>query len=53
MSDRETTLRQLTSEFPESPMGWFSLGRYLVEVGRFDEAIEALETAIRKVWDLA
>ena len=48
MNEREKSLRDVAEQFPESPLGWFSLGRYLVEVGRFDEAVAALERALEK-----
>lgn len=43
---REAKLKALTEQFPDAPMGWFSWGRYLVEVGRFEPAITALEKAL-------
>ena len=46
IDDREATLKALTEKFPDAPMSWFSWGRYLVEVGRFDGAITALERAL-------
>jgi predicted Zn-dependent protease len=53
MDDREKRLRQLAAEFPDSAMGHFSLGGYLVEVGRFAEAVESLERATRAQPDYA
>ena len=43
MDPREQKYLDMISQFPESPLGQFSLGRYLVEVGRFREAIAPLE----------
>ena len=30
---RELQFKQMTEEFPDSPMGWFSLGRYYLTEG--------------------
>ncbi|WP_373044689.1 tetratricopeptide repeat protein [Vulgatibacter sp.] len=46
MDERERQYRQMIEEFPESPLPWFSLGRYLLEVARFEEAVEALQRCI-------
>ncbi len=46
MDAREQQYRQMIAEFPDSPLPWFSLGRYLVEIARFEEAIEALQRCV-------
>jgi tetratricopeptide (TPR) repeat protein len=46
MDDRERQYRQMIEDFPESPLPWFSLGRYLLEAARFEEAIDALQRCI-------
>lgn len=45
--DREATFKQLISQFPDSPMGHFSLGRLYVDEKRWAEAAQALEEAVR------
>lgn len=47
MSDREALFRQMVTQFPDSPMGHFSLGRLLVDEQRWAEAIDALGNATR------
>ncbi len=42
MSDRETTFKEMVRQFPESPMGHFSLGRLYVDEKRWAEAVVAL-----------
>ena len=39
--------RQMTQEFPDSPMGHFSLGKFLLEEKRFPESVLALEKAVQ------
>ncbi len=46
-SDREAQFRQLVADFPDSPMGHFSLGKLYLEQKRWDEAAAALEQATR------
>lgn len=47
MSDpREEQFRQLVTEFPDSPMGHFSLGKLLLEQRRYPEAATSLERAV-------
>ena len=46
MDERENMFRQMAKEFPDSPMGHFSLGKYLLEVGRHSESAEALARAV-------
>lgn len=38
--------RQMVTEFPDSQMGHFSLGKFLLEEKRFAESAAALEKAI-------
>lgn len=45
--DREATFKQMVSQFPDSPMGFFSLGRLYVDEKRWAEAAKALEEAVR------
>jgi TolA-binding protein len=45
--EREAQFRKLVEQFPQSPMGHFSLGKLLLEQRRFREAAECLETATR------
>jgi Flp pilus assembly protein TadD len=45
-TEREAMFRQMTIEFPDSPMGHFSLGKFLLEEKRFAESILALEKAV-------
>ncbi len=46
-SDRETLFLKLVSEFPDSPMGHFSLGRLYLDEKRWAEAVAALENAVQ------
>lgn len=46
MDPRENQLREMVRDFPDSPLPHFSLGKYLLEAGRYDEAIRALEGAL-------
>lgn len=48
---REQKYLEMISQFPESPLGYFTLGRYYVEVGRYREAIEPLERCLREEAD--
>jgi tetratricopeptide (TPR) repeat protein len=36
----------MVSDFPDSPMGHFSLGKYLLEEKRWRESVAALERAV-------
>ena len=47
MSDREATFKEMTRQFPDSPMGHFSLGRLFVDEKRWAEAVTALSEAVR------
>jgi len=47
MSDREAMFKEMVRQFPDSPMGHFSLGRLLVDEKRWTEAVVALSNAVR------
>jgi tetratricopeptide (TPR) repeat protein len=47
MDDRERKFKELVAEFPDSPMGHFSLGKHLLELRRWEEAARSLEEAVR------
>ena len=47
MSDREAMFKEMVRQFPDSPMGHFSLGRLLVDEKRWSEAVVALAEAVR------
>ncbi len=44
-TDREAQFRKMAEEFPDSPMGHFSLGKYLLDARRYAEAVEPLQRA--------
>jgi uncharacterized protein HemY len=44
-NDREAQFKQLVADFPQSPMGHFSLGKLYLEQKRWDEAAASLERA--------
>ncbi len=44
---REQKYLDMIAAFPDSPLGYFSLARYYVEVARFAEAIEPLEKCLK------
>lgn len=46
MNPREQQLRQMIADFPDSTLPWFSLGRFLLEEARFEEAAEAFERCV-------
>lgn len=46
-ADREQQFLEMVKEFPDSPMGHFSLGRYYLDAGRYAEGAARLEEAIR------
>jgi len=46
LDERERKYLDMVSQFPESPLGHFTLGRYYVEVGRPLEAITPLERCL-------
>ncbi|MBX7100090.1 MAG: tetratricopeptide repeat protein [Myxococcaceae bacterium] len=43
----EADLKSLVQEFPDSPMGHFSLGKLYLSEQRWSEAVAALEEAVR------
>lgn len=45
---RERKYLDMIEQFPESPLGHFSLARYYVEIGRFAEAVAPLERCLRE-----
>jgi TolA-binding protein len=45
--EREAQFRKLVEQFPQSPMGHFSLGKLLLEERRYHEAAESLASATR------
>lgn len=45
---REQKYLDMIAQFPESPLGHFTLARYYVEVGRFQEAIGPLERCLNE-----
>lgn len=47
MNDRETTFKEMIRQFPDSPMGHFSLGRLFLDEKRWKEAVGALSEAVR------
>jgi predicted Zn-dependent protease len=47
MNAREASLREMVRDFPESALTHFSLGKYLLEAARYDEAIAALKSAVQ------
>lgn len=46
MSDRETMFKEMISQFPDSAMGYFSLGRLYVDERRWGEAVATLGQAV-------
>ena len=46
MTDREAQFKQLVAEFPDSPMGHFSLGKLYLSERRYAEAVPLLEQAV-------
>lgn len=44
---REQKYLDMIAQFPESSLGHFSLARYYIELGRFQEAIPALERCLK------
>lgn len=55
MDERERKYLEMIASFPESPLGYFTLGRYYVEQGRYQEAIAPLERCVaeEKEWAAA
>jgi Flp pilus assembly protein TadD len=46
-ADREQQFLDLVKEFPDSPMGHFSLGKHYLESRRWEESARALGEAVR------
>jgi tetratricopeptide (TPR) repeat protein len=53
LDERERKYLDMIAQFPESPLGHFTLGRYYVEVGRFAEAVAPLERCLQEEPDWA
>jgi uncharacterized protein HemY len=47
-SAREAKFLQMVQQYPESPLGHFSLGKFYLEESRWQEAVAALELAVQK-----
>lgn len=45
--DDERRYRELVEQAPDAPMGHFTLGRFLLGAGRYQEAVESLREAVR------
>ncbi|MFO0601329.1 MAG: tetratricopeptide repeat protein [Myxococcaceae bacterium] len=45
--DREATFKQIIEQFPDSPMGHFSLGRLYLDEKRWADAATCLAEAVR------
>jgi Flp pilus assembly protein TadD len=50
---KQAHFQKLIADFPESPMGHFSLGKLHLEEGRAQEAVKALTEAVRLAPDYA
>ena len=46
-ADREALFKEMVREFPDSPMGHFSLGRLYLDERRWDESVACLAEAVR------
>ena len=46
-AEREQQFKDLVNEFPNSPMGHFSLGKLYLEERRYPEAVQSLEAAVK------
>jgi tetratricopeptide (TPR) repeat protein len=46
-AERESKYLGMIKDFPESPLGFFSLGRYYLEERQFDEAAKRLDECTR------
>jgi uncharacterized protein HemY len=47
VNDREALFKDMVRQFPDSPMGHFSLGRFYVDDRRWAEAVAALDEAVK------
>ncbi|MGQ0506638.1 MAG: tetratricopeptide repeat protein [Myxococcaceae bacterium] len=45
-NEREAQFKQLVRDYPDSPMGHFSLGKLYLDERRYDEAASCLESAV-------
>jgi uncharacterized protein HemY len=45
-ASREAMFKQMVTDFPDAPMGWFSLGKLYLEEKRWAESAQALEKAV-------
>ena len=52
-NEREAQFRQLVVDYPDSPMGHFSLGKLYLDEKRYAEAARSLEEAVRLDGDYA
>jgi cytochrome c-type biogenesis protein CcmH/NrfG len=43
----EEDLKQMVQEFPDAPMGWFSLGRHYLDAQKYQQAADALAQAAK------
>lgn len=46
-TEREQQFLEMVREFPDSPMGHFSLGKFYLEGARYADAVKALGDAVR------
>lgn len=46
-AEREAQFKEMVREFPDSPMGHFSLGRYYLDEKRFAQSVASLNEAVR------
>jgi tetratricopeptide (TPR) repeat protein len=47
MDPREATFLKVITDFPDSPMGYFSLGRLYLDAKRYADAVTRLSEAVR------
>ena len=47
MNDREEQFKQLVAQFPDSPMGHFSLGKLYLEQQRWADATRCFQSAVK------
>jgi predicted Zn-dependent protease len=53
VAGRDELLRQMAAEFPDSAMAHFSLGAFLLETKRYEDAVRSLERATQLQSDYA
>jgi cytochrome c-type biogenesis protein CcmH/NrfG len=51
--ERESRYQSIIQQFPDSPMGYFSLGRYYLELGRHADAATQLRRCVELQSDYA